>query len=1089
MNIGEKYYCSSCLRTLEDEHVICPYCGYDPSSETAPSVLEENVLLNNGRYLVGAVLGTGGFGITYAGWDLVMDGPVAIKEFFPSSICDRDIRQDYRVIVHEDNRQIFNIGLLRFNREARILVSLQNIKNVVSAYDWFEENNTAYIIMEFVRGVPLDEYVRIHNLTSAEVLDLLRDLIDSLVLIHKAGVYHRDISPNNILVQEDGTVTLIDFGAAIIEERIAQGKDRTVIYKTHFAPIEQFDGDERQGPWTDVYALSATLYYILSGDYPQISRLRKNKDNLHDIQAKNGRLTKWQKKAIMDGLIVSPDKRVQNMDIFRSILYHLPMPEEVRQRRAFMAKVRAVFAALFIILTVLLLNFTVGLPLGRNMLYSFRNDGVHITKYYGKDPNIKIPQKKAGITVSSIDRDAFSSSHLVSAQIPGSIKTVGMNSFSGCEKLERVIIEEGSERLESLAFSGCPLLNTVILPGSLSFIGENVFSECSGSLTVWCDINSVCREPLLQENINTTSESSYITREAGNGIEINGYVEEFSQDNIPDTIIVPDYVNGVPVTSMSMLESDEKSNMFENVYKSIELPDHITVLPKGIVNNLYHLDELRLGSELETLGENALSYCGIQSIDLPESLTKIGEGAFSGSFLTSLTLPDSVSDVGDSAFATMTQLESIFLSSEMTEIPDGAFEGCTALASVAFRDNSKIERIGMFGFSKCRSLEALKLPSGIKKIDRSAFSDCVNLKIIDIPPTVSEIDQSVFDGCPNDLVIAGSSGSRAESFAVENNYQFLDLSQYDYYNNRVTENEGLLIWDKTTEKEITYLPSVYSGSYYTVVKRLVDAKNLKSHIVYLPTCLEYIGYNSFAGNRYLTEVYGYGKIKEIETLAFWDCKNLNKVSIPSTINSIGKYAFAKDASLHDFYLPDSMLFIGDYAFWKSGIKSINIPPHITQLYDGCFAESDLSNLVIPGNVVKCRTAFYGCNKLANVTIEEGTRTLLGTFAYCRHLETVRVPASMERISRSTFKGCRSLKDIWIYSDNLDLDFTWPGVQYIKSMTVNENGYQALSIEKLEDIHSIGFLFSDCPNVTIHAHAGSTAQIFAEQHGLAFESIE
>lgn len=177
MNINEKYYCSKCMRELTED-TTCAFCGYVSDSSQNRQILEEGTLFQNGRYQLGAVLGAGGFGITYAAWDWALGHPVAIKEYFPESICTRDIWEDDSVIISEEDKQAYQIGLLRFNREARILAALQNIKSVVTVHDCFEDNNTAYIVMEYVRDKPLDQYVQEKNLTPQQIFDLLRSLVD-----------------------------------------------------------------------------------------------------------------------------------------------------------------------------------------------------------------------------------------------------------------------------------------------------------------------------------------------------------------------------------------------------------------------------------------------------------------------------------------------------------------------------------------------------------------------------------------------------------------------------------------------------------------------------------------------------------------------------------------------------------------------------------------------------------------------------------------------------------------------------------------------------------------------------------------------
>ena len=174
MNIGEKFYCSRCMREMDREGV-CQYCGYDPNRNVSPNVLEEGTLLQNGRYQLGTVIGMGGFGITYAAWDYTLSQPVAIKEYFLQNICQRDIHEGDQVTTDLEHESLFQVGKLRFSREARVLGTLQSIKNVVTVLDWFEDNNTAYIVMEYVRGTTLEEYVRKHKIDPQSLIVMMRE--------------------------------------------------------------------------------------------------------------------------------------------------------------------------------------------------------------------------------------------------------------------------------------------------------------------------------------------------------------------------------------------------------------------------------------------------------------------------------------------------------------------------------------------------------------------------------------------------------------------------------------------------------------------------------------------------------------------------------------------------------------------------------------------------------------------------------------------------------------------------------------------------------------------------------------------------
>lgn len=1085
MNIGEKFYCSKCMRELEEES-LCPYCGHDPGAPVGRSTLEEGTLLQKGRYQLGAVLGAGGFGITYAAWDHVLEQPVAVKEYFPRSLCVRDIWENYAVFTTEENKKAFTVGLLRFSREARILGTLQNIRNVVTVRDWFEDNETAYIVMEFVRGKTIDTYVSENGISPEVLIEMLRDLVDALVLIHSQGILHRDISPGNLLVQEDGTVVLIDFGAAVVEERRALGKDQTVVFNRKFAPVEQYDEKGKQGPWTDVYALSATLYYLISGELPQEALLRKSADSLKSLRARGIKLKKWQEKAIMDGLTVSPEKRIQSMEIFRSLLYHLPMPEEVKRRRAFTIRVTAAASAFVIASLLFAANATVGLPLYKGIRFGMRSDGLHITGYSAKAETLDIPSDILGIPVTQIDEGAFGGAKkLREVSIPGSVECVASRAFSGCESLFQVYVGEGNHSIEEYAFSECPSLCSITLPESTQLVAENAFRGDEEKLTVWCAEGGAAREALSQAGVNLADPSAYEIAEKEDCAAITGYYAPETGNGETAILRVPDYIGGKAVTSF---ETEDTSPMFSDTLSGIILPEYLESLPMGVINNLTTIQQVELGSSLKEIGDYALFFVGADELVLPDTLEKIGKSAFSQSFVERITLPDSVTQVGESAFAACVSLEEITLSAGMKEVPDGMFEGCTALERVTLPEN--LESIGRMAFSRCSAMETLYIPLTLTSIGSYAFSECVNLQIVYIPASATDIADTAFDGCKADMVIAGISGSAAESYAASHGFAFLAMDQWDFDSYRVTDNNGLIVWEDAPEVSVAELPSVYAGTESRIIDRLDDARELKGATVIFPEFLETVWASAFAKNTYLKEVYLNESLQQLGSMTFWKCENLHTVHFEEGIRKIGSFAFAQDGSLTQAVLPDSVTDLGMNAFWQcGGLTELHIPASLTVLNDGCFSETGITGVTVPGNVVKCRSSFYGCKNLESAVLEEGVKTLWGTFAQCPALETVVIPSTMEQISRSTFHGCVSLKDVWIYSENVNLDYVWPAVYHVSEIDVQE-GELISTKESLESTYDeTPLLFADCPDVTIHGYPGSTAEAYAAEHGINFERIQ
>ncbi|MDR1184201.1 MAG: serine/threonine protein kinase, partial [Coriobacteriales bacterium] len=244
--------CMECMEEFREGGQFCPYCGYPVASGPSEgSALPEGSILS-GRYIVGRVLGIGGFGITYLGYDGALGRKVAVKEYFPSDFAKRAHKSTQLSVFSGDAAAYFKRGLASFLDEARRLAVFARQGNIVAVYDTFEANNTAYIVMEYLQGKTLKELLKEKGrFTFAEAMSVISPVLDALVAVHGAGIIHRDVAPDNIFIRTDGSVVLIDFGAARAFAEDAN-KSMTVVLKPGYAPTEQYLSRGSQGPWTDV---------------------------------------------------------------------------------------------------------------------------------------------------------------------------------------------------------------------------------------------------------------------------------------------------------------------------------------------------------------------------------------------------------------------------------------------------------------------------------------------------------------------------------------------------------------------------------------------------------------------------------------------------------------------------------------------------------------------------------------------------------------------------------------------------------------------------------------------------------------------
>ncbi len=325
------YTCYHCFQE-KPNNGTCPFCGYDPSrdKEKYPLALPEGTILG-GRYIVGRVLGEGGFGITYVAQEYATKRLVAIKEYLPGEMATRSC--SYEVTAYSGQRMTdFAYGKDCFLEEARTLAEFQKEEHIVSIYSFFEENGTAYFAMEYVDGISLQQYMRERGgrLSPEEANRLLRPVMEAVGKIHRKGIVHRDISPDNILITEGGKAKLIDFGAA----RYSIGQKSMsldVVLKHGFAPIEQYSRRSRQGPFTDVYAMAATYYYAITGKLPPDAIDRMTDDQLQLPHALGIKIKKNQENALKKGLAVKAEDRWQSMHEFADAL----CPQQTRNEQLY----------------------------------------------------------------------------------------------------------------------------------------------------------------------------------------------------------------------------------------------------------------------------------------------------------------------------------------------------------------------------------------------------------------------------------------------------------------------------------------------------------------------------------------------------------------------------------------------------------------------------------------------------------------------------------------------------------------------------------------------------------------------------------
>ena len=329
---------SKCFGCMEDfQGYPCPNCGYDPAKDKHMEYALPPETILAGKYMAGRVLGQGGFGITYIGWDIALERKVAIKEYYPSGQVSRSPgTRNLTWYSSEQSLHARQDGMQMFLKEARKMVKADSIPGVVRVLDLFQENGTAYIVMEFVEGETLKaRLLRDGPMGWETAKKIFRPVISAMEQVHAFGLIHRDLSPDNLMLLPDGSVKILDLGAAK-DLSLNSGASSMQVAKSGFSPLEQYIQRGGSGTWTDVYAMAATIYYTLTGTLIPGAVERLEKDTISwDFPALN-RLPAQTREALKKALAVQAKDRTQTMEALEKGLFAEPVkvqPKPVAEKK------------------------------------------------------------------------------------------------------------------------------------------------------------------------------------------------------------------------------------------------------------------------------------------------------------------------------------------------------------------------------------------------------------------------------------------------------------------------------------------------------------------------------------------------------------------------------------------------------------------------------------------------------------------------------------------------------------------------------------------------------------------------------------
>ena len=685
-----------------------------------PFALPEGTILA-GQYIIKKVLGQGGFGITYVATDHKSGNNVAVKEFFPDTLA---YREKTSVITYPDERSdSYEYGKTGFLEEAKTLAEFIGNDNIIKIHSYFEENGTAYFVMDYIEGVSFDEYLKQKGgkITVEEAERILIPIMDALQLVHSKGIVHRDVTPDNIYICNDGTIKLLDFGAA----RYSLGdKSRSldVILKHGFAPKEQYTKRGKQGAFTDVYSLAATFYFSITGKRPPDSIERIDDDNLIPPSLLGVKITEYQENALLQALEVMPNDRFKSMADFKRVLLN------EKQTEAAAAVAAPVVTA------------APAKPVEPKPAPIEYKKPVEPAPTVAKQDNGSKKKVIIGVVAAA------------------AVAVIGLSIFLmlGKDKDDAITTAESSSSQSASA--------------DISTSGDSSSDESTADDSKPDDSKSDSSEPDNSKSQETTKakETEKTESKAAESTTTNATTSNGATTKAAGTTKATNTTKGTTKQTTKQTTPTTK----QTTKQTDPRPDGKVLLVANCGENGDNLIFTSYSSRVATVtGKGKM-----RDTEYSSTSAKGAQWRWSSPNTDKLIICDGVTSIGEFAFIGFSYLNSVSISNTVTSIGGEAFRDCEALKSITIPNG--VASIGGFAFSGCSSLKSVTLSSGVTSIGRYAF-DVPCLKSITIPSSVTSIGDYAF-GYDNgskisSFTIYGKSGSAAEKYAQKNGFTFVAI--------------------------------------------------------------------------------------------------------------------------------------------------------------------------------------------------------------------------------------------------------------------------------------------------------------------------
>ncbi|MBQ8920589.1 MAG: leucine-rich repeat protein [Oscillospiraceae bacterium] len=960
--------CLGCMNPAAGTQ-YCPYCGYaagTPAKE--PYHIAPGTMLRH--YLIGRVLGYGGFGVTYLGFDTQFGIKVAIKEYLPGELATR-MPGDLSVTVYSGEKtEMFAQGRDKFLDEARRLAKFASEPGIVTIRDEFDENGTSYIVMEYLEGETLKQRLeREKKIPADEAVGIMLPVLDALAAVHEKGIVHRDISPDNIFLTKDGRIKLLDFGAARYAGT-GKSKSLSVILKPGYAPEEQYRTHGEQGPWSDVYACAATLYKMITSVTPTDAMERIVKDDVQPPSKKGAKIDKNTETAIMNALNIYKDNRTQSAKEFREQLAgaktsrmrnthkHVDNGSWKTWHKALLA---SVLGLLVLVIGVSLYGYlTAGNPVAvfKQVLGS---DETKIPNVIGlTDTEAKEKVEAAKLIPLIVDGDY--SDTIPAGMIVNQYQRAGRKVH--IDTTVEMVMSRGKMQLELKNLQG------------------------RDAQTVIAELTEQGFEVETKEEYSNTPKGCIISQSVEPGIYDKGTVivltVSLGLENIDETVDVE-----VGNFVSKMLDQAQAELSSAGIYVQTEY--RYSAEPEGTVLS----QDIEPGTTVKQGATLTLTVSAGREVRYVPNCTGMTEAAAAQS-LNNAGIRYNIAYAENDLYADGT----VFRQSPEANTAYYADEGSAVTIYVAINKVVSKQSTAPTTTTTKTTASTTKTTTSTTGSTQSAASSSSTIStdrttMHATTPTAPVVDDIVHGDMGSGFSWTLSNGTL--TIYGDGEMPEYNPDSYPWYNSR------------NNIKKVVFSGKPTSIGYCA----FIDCNSLTS--VTIPNSVTSIGKCVFEGCENLTSITIPDSVTSIGSCAFRYCQSLTSITIPNGVTSIEYAVFESCESLTSVTIPESVTDIGWYAFkYCNSLTSITIPDSVTSIgWDAFYYCTGLTSIEIPNSVASIGNGvFEGCENLTFVTIPNSVTSIGdGAFEYCTSLKSIIIPNSVTSIGDYAFYDCSNLNDI------------------------------------------------------------------------------